>query len=242
MPPFVSLPLNLAASLILLLFRVPLLGRLLGQGGRLLQEAFSHLLNVADLFLRAAGIRLQKTLRLHLIVLRDRGVPVVLEDALQPQIETVQLALAAAGIVLKARIHFDNRDAPPTVLDVGCNARAYWEDLWTPGRFFETAAQRHAADTALLRLLGVGSPLFAFVVRSMAGCFIGCSLGAAADYVTLVGKALDDPRLLAHEIGHALGLLHRRDRENLMCPFLGGTALTAWQCAVIRGSRHVTYL
>jgi hypothetical protein len=239
--PLVALPLNYAANLVLLVFRIPLLGRLLGQGVRLLQEALCQLLNVVDLLLSAAGIRLKKTLRLHLVVLRADGIPVVPADALRSQIETVQRVLAAAGIELDVRIHFDHCDSPPAVLDVGCNARAYWEDLWTPGRFFERAAQRYAFHTAFRRLIGIGSPLFAFVVRSMAGCFIGCSLGAAADYVTLASNAVDDPRLLAHEIGHALGLLHRRDRDNLLCRFSdGGIALTAWQCAVIRGSRHVT--
>src|SRR5436853_7752921 len=86
--PLLALPLNAAASLVLLVFRVPLLGRLAGQGVRLLQEAFSQLLNLLDLFLRIAGLRLRKVLRLRLIVLRAGGVPVVPADALQRQIET----------------------------------------------------------------------------------------------------------------------------------------------------------
>ena len=245
-----AFPLNLAAMLILLVFRVPLVGRFAAQCVHLVQEALSQLLNVGDLFLRAAGYRITKGLRLRLVVLRADGVPIVAQDALHRQIETARQTFLAAGIVLDVGIQVDDRDAPPAVLDVGCNARAYWEDLWTTGRYFEAAAQRHAFHMAFVQLLGFGAPLFAFVVRSMAGCSIGCSLGAAADYVTLEAKAvralpfeaLDDPTLLAHEIGHALGLLHRRDRDNLLSPHSGrGISLTAWQITVIRGSRHTVF-
>src|SRR4051794_18176362 len=128
---------------------------------------------------------MKKLLRLRLIILRADGIPVVSREELCRQIETARQVFAQAGIVLNVGMNFGERDAPPVVLDVGCNARAYWEDLWAPGRYFETAAQRHAPHTAFVRLIGFSSPLFAFVVRSMAGCSIGCSLGAAADYVTL---------------------------------------------------------
>jgi hypothetical protein len=246
---FITFPLNAAASFVLLFFRVPLLGRLVGQGIRLLQEAVSHLLNIADLLLRGAGIRLKKVLRLHIVILRAKGVPVAPADTLRRQIETAQPVLAAAGVAMEVSLHVDDRDAPPSVLDVGANARAYWEDLWMPGLFFEAAAQRHAFPTAFRRLIGLGAPLFAFVVRSMGSGSLGCSLGAAADYVTLdartVAQAADapaDPALLAHEVGHALGLLHRRGWDNLLCPYSGrGLALTPWQVTIIRGSRHVTF-
>jgi hypothetical protein len=243
---FVLLLLNAVAACVLLLFRVPLVGRLLGQGVRLLQDLLTHLLNLPDLVLRLSGRRVRKVLRLRLVILRADGVPVVPKDVLLPQIETARETFAAAGVVLKvAAVEDDDRDAPAGALDVGSNARAWREDLWTPGRFFETATQRYAFHAAVVRLLGPGAPLFAFVVRSMAGGPIGCSLGCAADYVTLDAKALTssmDASLLAHEVGHALGLLHRDGWDNLMGRYAGrGTALTAWQITVLRGSRHVTF-
>jgi hypothetical protein len=234
----------LLPAAVLLLFRVPVLGRLLAQGVRILAEVIAHLLNLPDIALRLVGVRLRKKLRLHVVILRDAGQPVLAKDALVGQLDITRRVLDTAGIDLIVRgIHQDDRDAPPHVLEVHSNVRAYLEDLFTPGRWFEAAATRHAPAAAWLRVLGLGAPLFAVVVRSIKRGFIGCSLGIASDYVTAsVAGTTIDPEVFVHEIGHALGLLHRRERDNLMWHFAGrGRALTAWQVTLMRGSRHVTF-
>jgi len=104
-----------------------------------------------------------------------------------------------------------------------------------------TAAHRAAADRPDLELFG--APLTVFVVRDVVGkC--GCSLGPFGDYVTVDAEGLGGRtrRILAHELGHSCGLRHKRDERNLMRPKGPGEELTAWQTAVFRSSRHVTYL
>ena len=80
----------------------------------------------------------------------------------------------------------------------------------------------------------------AVAVKSVeGGKLAGCSLGPLTDYVTV---RADQPVCLAHELGHACSLLHTQAAANLMNPTCGGVHLSRWQVAVLRASRHVTYL
>jgi hypothetical protein len=86
----------------------------------------------------------------------------------------------------------------------------------------------------------LGAPLMVMPVASVEeGILAGCSLGFLVDYVTVRGE---QPICLAHEIGHACNLLHLAEPMNLMNPTCGGLHLTRWQVALLRLSRHVTYL
>jgi hypothetical protein len=71
----------------------------------------------------------------------------------------------------------------------------------------------------------------------------GCSLGPFGDYVTIDAGGLGGTRrILAHELGHSCGLPHTSREGNLMRPRSPGERLTRLQRAILRGSRHVTYL
>jgi hypothetical protein len=105
------------------------------------------------------------------------------------------------------------------------------------GAFFRSLR----ATTTLGSLTGYGAPLTVFVVRSIS-THNGCSLGVAADYVTVDAKTLrHGRRVLAHEVAHACGLWHSRRPNNLMIPVGPGEELAKWQAAILRTSRHVTY-
>jgi hypothetical protein len=70
----------------------------------------------------------------------------------------------------------------------------------------------------------------------------GCSLGPLTDYVTQEARTIGSNRLMAHEVAHACGLWHSEEKPNLMYPRRPGEEIATWQAAVLRNSRHVTYL
>jgi hypothetical protein len=211
----------------------------LGSFGR---EVASRLLGIPELLLTLAGSRKPKQLRLRIVILRDeRGEPVLAEHDLD-------VALAETGRVLEreaatrivaadgALVTVADERAPGRALDAPCRNTGLWRtDLGAAGPYFRRL-RVHGA-------IGQGAPITVFVVRDVVGkC--GCSLGPLGDYVTIDPSGLGGRtrRILAHELGHSCGLRHKRDPENLMRARGPGGRLTRWQRAVLRSSRHVTYL
>ena len=90
-------------------------------------------------------------------------------------------------------------------------------------------------------LSGTFYPVTAFVVIDIAGAS-GCSLGPLTDYVTLDPDGARSVSTLVHELAHAGGLWHVKERSNLLYRFKSrGNEVNWWQKNLFRGSRHVTY-
>jgi hypothetical protein len=132
-------------------------------------------------------------------------------------------------------------------------------DLWITGSAFE---QKMMVDDSLdngTRILGYASPVCAFAVRNAGAGDNGCSLGPLTDYVTVDFKDASNDQssgnllTLAHELGHACNLTHHGywldgwnspPTYNLMNPTPAnrGPYLNRFQKALLRSSRHVTFL
>src|ERR687891_192468 len=190
-----------------------LLAASFGQVTSIVKEAANRVVGAPDMILTFAGSRRRKKLRLRVCILRDEeGNPVATPADVDP--------------------------APQQALDSACVERSWQADFGPGGAFF----RRHVARNTVGAITGSGAPITAFVVRDVLGR-AGCSLGPLVDYVTvdmgaLKGRTL---RVLAHELGHACGLPHSDDVENLMLPKRMGERLASWQVSLLRGSRHVTY-
>jgi len=119
---------------------------------------------------------------------------------------------------------------PPTdVLYTKGGPGALKEEFRMAGSFFAS------------NLSGVLYPITAFVVTDIKGAS-GCSLGPISDYITLNPFGAKQSSVLAHEIAHACGLWHVKEKENLLCPYnKRGDQVKWWQKNIFRSSRHVTY-
>ena len=138
-------------------------------------------------------------------------------------------------------------------LDVSCGGSNAASDLGFEGADFQNILTLSGFWTNWRRLIGYGAPICAFSVRGFSGTSDGCSNGPLDDFVLVnfLGAATDvslpdnavigKSSILPHESGHACNLWHV-DPSNLMQgsdPRM--TSLSAWQVALLRSSRHVTY-
>lgn len=209
----------------------------------LIKEFLNRLIKLPDLMLALIGIRPNKKLRLRIVILRDeRGLPVAGNEAVLPVYEEVRRILGRQARVLVEPAGWPvvtaPHAAPKAALDVHCTDGAWQDDMGQAGAFYRGLM----AKTTLGTLTGYGAPLTVFIVRSIS-TRNGCSLGALTDYVTVEAQTLKTTRrLLVHEVSHACGLWHSGDRRNLMFPDGPGDELGGWQAAILRSSRHITYL
>jgi hypothetical protein len=213
----------------------------LTQGLNVLRETGNRVVGIPELAGSLAGSRRPKKLRIRVVILRDeQGRPVAGADDVEPSLAEARRVLRetlAVDLVPAAEpvVRTLETPAPAAALDSPCAEGSYRADFGPGGEFF----RRHRE---LGGITGSGTPITVFVVRDVVGK-AGCSLGPLVDHVTVDMSALTGRRLrvLAHELGHACGLPHSSAAENLMLQKGMGDRLQAWQIAVFRSSRHVTY-
>ena len=255
--------LSAPAFLVGLLFRIPVLGTGLKWIWNVLLTVAWGAASLLDAGLGLAGVLPEKRLRVGVLLICGPGETGLstegIVSGLVAQMEqAAEILLRQARVRLIPAVRMGRSSVAGTpwgvdgswvkvvsaknaagMLDVGCNWQAVREELGLFGSRFEAMAAKASYHTQFRRILGCGSPVFVFAVRSIRG-FKGCSLGPLTDYVT-VDRA--SPLCLTHEIGHACNLPHHRGAPaNLMDPdTCTGELLARWQAVLLRMSRHVTY-
>lgn len=190
---------------------------------------------------------LQKKIRIHVCILHPAGQKelVSVSDAQQSVERAAQLIKDKFNTKL---LHYGNphvevikEDAPDAALDTECTLSGGLKLEFGDGGDFYTS---HTAGWNAIPVSLV-YPVTVFVVRSIKSDgkdFRGCSSGFFTDYVVITPDGINDTTTLAHEIGHACFLLHRKKQTNLMYHEANrGTSITGWQKYWFRASRHVNF-
>lgn len=240
----VNFVVDLIGAVIALILSIPVLGGLIRTIWNWVTEIIWRAVGSIDFIGSLLGIRPRKKMYIGVLIPRESGRPIVSEADFLPQIEATRDLfdrLCNINVIYTGACSPD-MDAPDAVLRPSCNAAGFFADWWTGGSWIEFATLRCRFIDTARRIIGHGSELMVIPVIDIDG-FNGCSMGPTHNYVVTVANGAR-PFTTAHEVGHACMLLHRDGTQNLMSTPspMRDPALTNWQIAVIRGSRHCIYI
>ncbi len=258
---------------------IPIIGRFIDWVLNIVRAVIAFIAALGDSILALIGIMPEKKLRLMVIIQSDeRGNPLIQDK--KAILRAIQYVMNAYREEMNVRVipvkllqyksafsddASSNDDFIITetimnssdTLDVCCDTCEAGQNLGTRGSSFNLKISRLVFLGGGRRLLGIGSPVVAFAVRSYTGGKAGCSLGPLTDFVTVkftdsdtaidalnltAEKSLGSITDLAHEVSHCCSLPHKDDSDNIMNPSPNRTGgMTIWQKILVRASRHVSY-
>lgn len=190
---------------------------------------------------------LTKKMRIHICILPDANNKGLLSSA------DATASVARASALIKSKfdvkvsayspqmVQMLSEKPPARAYDVEGDGSGYWStEYGAAGRYFA----KYTAGRAGVPITVV-HPITVFVVHTVTSNgadWRGASFGLTADYVVLTPTGMNDPTTLAHELGHACDLFHRKKKANLMHhAYTRGTSVTGWQKWWFRLSRHVNF-
>ena len=192
------------------------------------------------------GVCLPKRMRLCVVMLTRNGQPLMTESELEKSLlqQTKQIFTDEANIEIVSRFTIYKGGEGTRAMNAPCGVQGWLEDaVGVMGTQYHIATTLSCVRWGTASVIGLGSPIYAFGVNDVRGKN-GCSLWLWSNYVVFEASAADCTTHLAHEIGHACGLWHQDDTENLMypkCVSPGRDQLKGWQKVIVRGSKYATY-
>ena len=277
----ISLVVSLIAEVVQLVLAIPILGPILKWFIGAVVWVWSQFIGLLDAGLGLIGIRPMKHLRLHVILLMrdDRTLTAPVERIALAVQRAESIFRTRADVKIHSYIHQVNTPSLRNALTIDSGVGLLGEDMTGAGLYFQTTITEMLWDDNPWFAIRVGAPIVAFIVDGVGTTPIGCSAGPLADYVCVEGGQMivrpqsgpvtapvpPEPAgatiamasaTLAHELGHACGLLHDNfldcrngDSTNLMycsptnsAGVARGDNLSPFQRAIVRSSPHVTYI
>jgi hypothetical protein len=217
------------------------------------KEVVNRIIGVIDFVLSLIGIRIEKFLRIKVLVLcKAEKTPVASLQEVQSWVDEAvriyklrsKVSIRSARLGAEPIVNIISKPAPEYVLKIDKN---FWEEYFDEiNDYFEENARfaNRGPIGSLMDFFGYGPPIFIFVVEDVhvdegeCGYSYSCLMN---DFIVIdSGCKLTT---LAHEIGHKCGLFHRSGDKNLMNKnrIDPGDELSRWQITVVRNSRYVTF-
>lgn len=204
-------------------FNIPIVGRFCNQILGLLFDVLVRFIRL----LFPLGKR-DANVIVHFLVLHS-DKEVASPSKIADMVRTANALLLPSKIKLQLGEVLHDSHAPSCAQKPSCNLRGWLHDLWRTGSYYD-------AKIGPLRTSFFSRSLCVVVVESFNDKFTGCGLGPFTDYLQITAK---HQHCLAHEVLHKLGLMHVRDRQNIMHPACNGRVLTARQSWFARLSSFV---
>ena len=251
----VCVPVDLATKLIAaavnLIESIPVFGALVRWVRGLVEFVVRQVAGLGEGILGLFGILPIKQLELHVVILSNQDGPLTTEAAIREVLrDTERIYRSRARVAVSSSVHVTQEPAPANALHIEAGVGLLGEDLTGAGSYFVQTMSDLLGDDAADLLLRNPAPLVAFVVEGVGDTETGCSAGPLADWVVVETRQMVHPageplyNTLAHETGHACGLLHTDDVTNLMNP-IGNTGrgdnLSPFQRMIVRSSSHVAF-
>lgn len=281
----IAIAINLLAEAVQLILSIPIIGALIKWWVGAVVYIWSQLVGLIDMVGGLIGIRPIKHLRLHVVILmRDDRTLTVPASRISLALQRAEAIFRErADVKIHTYVHQVDTPSPRNALYVESSAGLLGEDMTGAGFYFQTTITEMLWEDNTWFALRIGAPIVAFVVDGVGGTAIGCSAGPLMDYICVEGGQMLVPpqgagatgpvvapmpaepagatyalasATLAHEIGHACGLLHDNvtdckngDPTNLMycsprtpAGVARGDNLSPFQRGIVRSSPHVTYV
>lgn len=180
---------NVAAALLNLILAIPIFGPLIKAVIRLVTSVFSYAIGQLDGIARVIGIRTTKHLRVHVIPLCERAIPLAYQHHLEPIMrETERILYERAQIRVHTTYHEPVRYPPENALRIGTGLDLVLDELWLKGTWHQTNTLK-LFESNFSKLVGIGNPIVIYVIREVGydgqGKVIGTSGGPFVDWVAV---------------------------------------------------------
>lgn len=198
------------------LFRIPIVGRLCNQILGLMYDVVVRLFRLLTWFFLK---RREKVVLVHFLIVNDKLHATDKSIFSSLVAEANQMLSHGSDIQLDFGEVVYASNSRSGAAKPFCNFKGWLHDLWRAGAYYDQQMKTMRKGFRKRSLCVV-------VVEDFGDGFTGCGLGPFTDYLQITWN---HRKCLAHEVMHKLGLLHVKDKRNLMHPKCNGNELSSFQ-------------